>query len=291
MYSIFHVEGGIGKNILATSVISSLKAANPERKIIMVTAWPQVWFNNPNIEEIYPLGSTANFYKKYIKNQDCKIFRQEPYHTENYILNKKHLITTWCEMLGVTWDGTYPKLYFSPLELEYIRIKILQNVTKPIFLLHTNGGGANGRPYSWYRDMPLTNALEVVENYKNDYHIYQLGYEGQNLIEGCHRLQLETREILASVMFSKKRLLIDSFSQHASAAFGLKSVVCWIGNKPNVLGYQSNINLLPNIEPVYDTYHSSYLEDFDIGGNPVQFPYDRLKLFDTAEIIKSIDSL
>ena len=56
-------------------------------------------------------------------------------------------------------------------------------------------------------------------------------------------------------------------------------------------GYDTNINIRPNVEPVYDTLHSSYLEDFDIGGNPIQYPYDRLKIFDSGEIIKSILNL
>jgi hypothetical protein len=291
MYSIFHIEGGIGKNILATAVISSLKKSDPERNIVVVSAWPQVWFNNPNVHQVYPFGQTANFYKNYIFKQDVKIYRLEPYHTQDYILNKKHLINIWCDLCGITWDGSGPKLYFSPLEIEYLKLKMLQNVQKPIFLLHTNGGGGNSRPYSWYRDLPYQNSKDVVDYFKADYHIYQLGYEGQDLIEGCHRLTLETREILGSVMLSDKRLLIDSFSQHASTALGIKSVVCWIGNNPNVLGYTNNINLKPNVEPVYDTYHSSYLEDFDISGHPVQFPYDKLKIFDSQEIINRLIEL
>ena len=291
MYSIFHVEGGIGKNILATSVVSSLKKSDPDRNIIVVSAWPQVWFNNPNVYQIYPFGHVANFYKNFIYKKDVKIYRHEPYNCQDYILGNKHLVEIWCELLGVKWDGTTPKLYFSPLEIEYLKLKMYQGVSKPIFIIHTNGGGGNSRPYSWYRDLPYQNSRDIIDHFKNDYHIYQLGYENQDLIDGCHRLTLDTREILASVIFSEKRLLIDSFSQHASAAFGLKSVVCWIGNKPSVLGYSSNINLKPNVDPVLDTYHSSYLEDFDIGGNPVQYPYDRLKIFDSQEIINSILSL
>lgn len=291
MYSIFHIEGGIGKNILATAVVSSLKSSDPERKIVVVTAWPQVWFNNPDVYQIYPFGQVANFYKNYIYKQDVKIYRHEPYHSEDYILNKKHLIIVWCDLIGIKWNGNGPKLYFSPLEIEYLKLKMLQNISKPIFILHTNGGGGNARPYSWYRDLPFQNSKDVVDYFKNDYHIYQLGYEGQDLIEGCHRLTLDTREILGSVMISQKRLLIDSFSQHASVALGVKSVVCWIGNKPDVLGYDTNINIKPNVEPVYDTLHSSYIEDFDIGGNPIQFPYDRLKIFDSSEIIQNLLSL
>jgi hypothetical protein len=69
------------------------------------------------------------------------------------------------------------------------------------------------------------------------------------------------------------------------------SVVCWIGNKPDVLGYDFHNNVTPNVGTSFDTYHSSYLEDFDIGGNPIQFPYDKLKLFDSNEIINKLIKL
>jgi hypothetical protein len=293
MYSIFHIEGGIGKNILATAVISSLKSTDPERNIIVITAWPQVWFNNPNVYQIYPIGQSANFYKNFIKDKDSKIFRIDPYHAEDYILNKKHLIDIWCDLVGAKNNGVGPKLFFSPLELQSIQNKILNGVTKPIFLLHTNGGGGgpHARPYSWYRDLPIQNAQEIVEYFKNDYHIYQLGYEGQVKLQGTNPLQLDTREVLATPLFCRKRLLIDSFSQHAAMAFGQKSVVCWVGNKPEVLGYDFHINIKPNVEPVFDTLHSSYLDDADIGGNPIQFPYDRLKIFDSNEIINNLINL
>lgn len=288
MYSIFHIEGGIGKNILATAVVSSLKKSDPERNIILVTAWPAVWFNNPDVFQIYPIGQTANFYKKFVKNQDCKIYRQDPYHTEDYILNKKHLVQIWCELIGIQYNGSNPRLHFSPLELESVRNKMLNGVNKPIFLMHTNGGGQNGRPYSWYRDLPVQNTIDIVNHFKNDYHIYQIGYENQIIIEGCHKLTLDTREILASPIFCRKRLFIDSFSQHAAAALGQKSVVCWIGNKPEILGYELHDNIFPDCEPVFDTLHSSYLDDADISGNPIQFPYDRLKIFNSEEIINSL---
>jgi hypothetical protein len=292
-FSVIHCEGGIGKNILATAVISSLKSTDPERNIIVVTAWPQVWFNNPNVYQIYPIGQSANFYKNFIKDKDTKIFRIDPYHTEDYILNKKHLIDIWCDLVGAKNNGVGPKLFFSPLELQSIQNKILNGVTKPIFLLHTNGGGAgpHARPYSWYRDLPIQNAQEIVEYFKNDYHIYQLGYEGQVKLQGTNPLQLDTREVLATPLFCRKRLLIDSFSQHSAMAFGQKSVVCWVGNKPEVLGYDFHINIKPNVEPVFDTLHSSYLDDADIGGNPIQFPYDRLKIFDSNEIINNLINL
>ena len=45
---------------------------------------------------------------------------------------------------------------------------------------------------------------------------------------------------------------------------------------------------MSKVEPAFDTYHSSYLEDFDIQGNEIQFPYNTLSLFDSEQIIKSL---
>ena len=88
-YSILHIEGGIGKNILATAVVSSIKTSDPERKIIVVSAWPQVWFNNPDIHQVFPFGQLANFYKNYIQNQKMRIhhlFQNKCYQMKNFLL-------------------------------------------------------------------------------------------------------------------------------------------------------------------------------------------------------------
>lgn len=78
---------------------------------------------------------------------------------------------------------------------------MFNNVEKPIFMLHTNGGKYNTRHYSWYRDIPYLNAKDVVDYFKNDYHIYHIGYEGQILIEGCHKLTLDTRNVGCIILF------------------------------------------------------------------------------------------
>ena len=64
----------------------------------------------------------------------------------------------------------------------------------------------------------------------------------------------------------------------------------WIGNDQSVLGYKSNINIISQVPKAYDTLHSSYLEDYDISGNPVQYPYDTLDLFNSNDIINSLST-
>ena len=44
---IFEISGGIGKNIVATAVIRALKKQYPEKNIILQTAYPDIFVNNP----------------------------------------------------------------------------------------------------------------------------------------------------------------------------------------------------------------------------------------------------
>ena len=78
-----------------------------------------------NILDIQNTDSVETELQNFIKDQDVKIFRIDPYHTEDYILNKKHLIDIWCDLVGVQNNQQGPKLFFSPLELQTIQNKIL----------------------------------------------------------------------------------------------------------------------------------------------------------------------
>jgi len=287
-YTIFTISGGIGKNILATSVVSSLKKSDPDRKIIVVTAWVDVWFNNPNVYRMYPFGSIPHFHKSYVKDKDVHIYNHDPYNSEDYILKKMHLIQSWCDLCGIEYDDSAPQIYLNPLEVEIARLKL--DFSKPIMILHTNGGADNAKlPYSWHRDLPYMNGIDVVKYFEKDYNIYQVGRENQTILPGTKRLNLPLRELFCAFLFSKKRLLIDSFSQHLCAALDLPSTVVWVGNNPDVLGYLIHDNIKCQVPIVHDTYHSSFLEDFDIQGNQIQFPYNTLKLFDSQTLIDSIN--
>ena len=64
-YSVFHVEGGLGKNIAATAVARCIKNNFPDRDLIVVCSYPEVFLHNPIVEKVYALGNTPYFYKDY----------------------------------------------------------------------------------------------------------------------------------------------------------------------------------------------------------------------------------
>ncbi|NJO65429.1 MAG: hypothetical protein HC836_47250 [Richelia sp. RM2_1_2] len=122
-YLVFHIDGGLGKNILATAVIEAIKKQYEDKKIVIVTAWEDVWFHNPNIYRVYRFGTMNYFYDDYIFD-NTKIFRIDPYHTEDYLLRKDHLIKVWCGIYNVPYNGEQPKLYLTPREIENAKEKL-----------------------------------------------------------------------------------------------------------------------------------------------------------------------
>jgi len=117
MYSIIEISGGIGKNIMATAVISGIKKTHPDREIIVITAYPGVFLNNPEVHRVFPFGKCPYFYEDYVKDKDVLFFCDEPYRSNGYLNQNQHLIKAWGDMLGIECDIT-PKLYLNARELQ-----------------------------------------------------------------------------------------------------------------------------------------------------------------------------
>ena len=288
-FVIFHVEGGHGKCVMATAVCRAIKKAYPDRKLIVVTSWDGPFFYNPDVWRFYTFGQMQYFFDDYIK-ADTKIFRQEVYHTEDHILQRKHLTQSWCDMYGIPYDGYKPKIYLNPREIEIARDKIKPD-NRPIMLLQTHGGSPQGQysKKSWFRDMPIEIAQKLVNYFSKSYRILHIKSPEQPVLQGVEQLTLPYRELYAVFPLSTKRLFIDSFAQHTAAALDLQSVVVWIGNKPEVFGYPEHINITPSANYVRELNKFSYLEQFDISGQIQQFPYDTVNLFDINKIIEAVN--
>ena len=294
-YSIFHVQGGIGKHVAATAVAKVIKNTHPDRKLIVVCAYPDIFINLSYVDRVYQLGNTQYFYQEYIQDKDSLIFHHEPYYTTNHIHKKKRLIDNWCDMYGLTYNNEMPEIKFN--KLQYDVSKDYWSRKKPIMIIHTNGGvmSNDAKPYAWTRDMPTNIAQELIDHYKNDYHIYQITKVNSPKLEGAEHVfataekSLSIIEFFSLLLHSKKRILIDSSVQHAAAALKLKSTVLWNGTSPKVFGYDLHDNITTEI-PYDFKLPGSYLFDFDFNGNEIEYPFtEDVKLFDINKIIESVD--
>jgi hypothetical protein len=51
-YSIFHIEGGLGKHVAATAVAKAIKNNHQKRDLIIVCAYPEVFLNLPFVDRV-----------------------------------------------------------------------------------------------------------------------------------------------------------------------------------------------------------------------------------------------
>lgn len=292
-YLVWHIEGGLGKNIAATALLPSLKEKYPDRKLILTVSYPDVFINNTYVDRVYPLNNLTYFYQDYIEDKDTLVFRHEGYFQNKHIHKKQHLIQSWCELLDLEYTGQTPQLHFNLMQK---RIVSLWKREKPTLLLHTNGGPMNDEKiYSWTRDIPPFVGQQIVDRYKKDYRIIQVCRNELEVLQGvdeAYYQQMTNYELFTLLASTDKRVLIDSCLQHASTGLNLPSTVLWIGTSPTVFGYgiHSNIQAKP---PVHKPkLINSYLFDYSFSGEVVECPYyDIEEIFDIKEIYNSIEAI
>jgi hypothetical protein len=285
MNIIFQINGGIGKCIVATAVCEAIKKKYPESNLIVISGYPNVFFNNPNVYKNFLFNETAYFYKEYVENKEVLFFVQDPYLQTDFIKANKHLAQIWCETFGLEYQGEYPKIYLTKREID----RYVQGIDtkKPILLMQTNGGADVNKRYAWARDIPSCVVKDVIEEFKPTHSIFHIKREEQLSYENTTPITTDLRQICAISLLSERRLVMDSFLQHCLGALGLPAVVCWIVNSPVVYGYELHTNILANpntFEP--DLKHSLYTK-FDFLGNELEFPYnDEQEIFDSKEVIE-----
>lgn len=287
MNIIFQINGGIGKCVAATAVCEVIKKKYPNSNLIVISGYPEVFINNPNVNRAYNFGGFTYFYEEYVENKELLVFAHDPYLQTEHIQQKEHLLKTWCNLFGLEYNGELPKIYLSKIERTSFMNKFVTD--KPILLIQPNGGIQTELKYSWSRDLPINVVHEIINYFRHDYNIVHIKREDQLIYENTFPVSGNFRELAALIELSDKRLFIDSFAQHTAVSLGKKSTVCWIANSPKVFGYDMNDNIISSPFTKKPELIKSYLNKFDISGNPFEFPYNsENEVFDINKIIDSI---
>lgn len=289
MNIIFQISGGIGKCILATSVCEAIHEEYPNDNLIVMSGYPEVFLNNPFVHRSFAFETAQYFYQDYIEGKDFIVFAQEPYLDAKHLRNEEHLSATWARMFDVPAPtNTSPQLFLTQREIDFYAKKYSSD--KPIMLLQTNGGAVGQElKYSWARDIPSHVVVDVINEFKNDYNIVHMRREDQPNFEFTTPISDGFRGLCVLIALSEKRLLMDSFGQHAAAGLNKPSTVLWVVNSPVVFGYDIHQNIQCNPFTRTPELRSSYLNKFNIVGSLVEFPYhNESEIFNTEQVIESL---
>jgi len=62
MNIVFQINGGIGKCVMATAVCEAIKKQYPDSKLIVISAYPDAFLNNPHVYRAFAFGDLSYFY-------------------------------------------------------------------------------------------------------------------------------------------------------------------------------------------------------------------------------------
>jgi ADP-heptose:LPS heptosyltransferase len=273
---------------MATAVLKAIKKQYKKANILVSTAYPDVFINNPNVNKIITNTNNSGIYRDYVQNKDAKVFISDPYSTSDYITESKHLIQIWCEMFGVQYNGEMPELFLSKAEKQYY--EPFYKLDKPIMAIQPHGGAIN-QPlkYSWTRDIPVPIMEQIIERFKEDYAIVHIKRDDQFMYQNTIGALDNFRSIAILLTMASKRLLIDSSAMHIATALNLQSIVTWVGTNPKVFGYDMHKNILANpFTKELDLNHSFY-QKLPLFEDISKIPYNDLnEVFDVKKIIDEL---
>lgn len=290
MNIVFQVKGGLGKVIASTAVIKGFNRKYPTSKIIVICSYPDVYANNPFVDQVYGFDQLPGLYDRHLKDGKFKLYLQDPYEHPEHFHKKTHIIETWFKLCDLEYANETPQIYLTGAETDYYS-RSYSSSPKPIFALHCNGGPQEqNSQYSWPRDIPVTTLEEIINHYKNDYTICHIKQPWQANYQDTMPMMDNWRGVAVLLQMAEKRLFIDSFTQHLAAAVNVPSTVCWVTTKPEVFGYDIHDNILAEPHTKDPDYSRAIYHDFDFMENLDTLPYWSMpEIFDNQKIIKSLD--
>lgn len=291
MKFILTINGGMGKSVFATALCRGVRRLNPESRIYVVTGYPDVFSGIDSVDMAFAHGHEHYFYDKYVSDMDVEVMANEPYLVTNHIKQAEHVIQSWFSLYGIPYSGEMPEVSLNSRERTFFANKY--SPKRKYIVMQTSGGpaGDGDLKYSWARDIPGDVVRAVVQKYSADYDIYHVRKENQIGYEGTIPVHEGYKGICWLLDNSHKRLLMDSFCQHAAAALRRPSTVLWVANSPKVFGYDMHDNILANRETRKGDLRGSFLSKYNIAGSLHEFPYnDESEIFDTERVMASLDA-
>jgi hypothetical protein len=303
---IFVSEGGLGKVIASTAVVKRLKECFPEKRIIVVAGYPDVFQYNPNVYKVFRFDNPLYFYDDYI-TPESYVIKLEPYVEYDYWANKKHLIDVWCEQIGIGRQNAQPEMFFLDNEMEAGKIYI-DKVTgegKKKFILFQWIGGITPKDKAkesvfdavsrmHRRSLPQNVAQKLVNKLvSRDYVVGAVQHENFPELKGAEKVFFPIRSVIALLKYSQGFIGIDSFLHHASMCFGQKGLVLWGGTNPKCLGYEAHKNLIREVCPMPMCHRpDSYMFDTNNVNGMWNCPHNAICMdYDADEIIKAYEDM
>jgi hypothetical protein len=298
---VINISGGAGKNLLFSSVAKNVKESFPNHELVVVSPYPELLINNPVFYRVYRAGSAPYLKEDFLSGEGCIASSIEPYGDGAFLLEREHITQTWSRLLNSTPNLLKPDLFLTFREIQAAKNQLFTDIFnlaggKPIAVIQPFGGPTGQQfGYNWNRDIPPSQADKLVNILINEgYFVVQVARQDQIAASGAYKFSGSLREIACLLQLADKRILIDSFCQHAAAALNLPSTVLWITNSPKVFGHPIHKNIKPSNKALENSnfYHQidSVFQDHNWDGSwNHYYPFEDDNIFNLDEVVDSLN--
>ncbi len=297
MNYIIEITGGIGKHIMFTSFIKWLNEKYPKDKIIVVSAFPEIFEYNPRVYRNLPINH-AYLFEDYIKHGDYRkgdIYALREFYREK---NKKHVMNLFPKSYGFDGadDNPISEVYLT--KGEEMDGKVYCNQNKPLITFQGVGGLPPGmmpnrmKLDSNQRDIPMEMAIKIVNTLNmKGYHVLQLRGKEESIIPNTLKLELPFRNMLPIIKHSVAHVGIDSSFMHAASIWNKPQLIFWGGTHLDNFGYKykgmfnsytkTGMHGRPNFnahdrEAQYPFKHKNQGSEFDYSSKEIETKIDQL---------------
>ena len=250
------LEGGVGKHLQFTSMLDDLTA---DKKINIMSPWPEIFKHDSRVAHscvlhIPPLHDhTHTFFKNY-----WNVYCHEPYRS-NFLKGDCHIVDYWRQMYELPdVDDKRPNFQVNQQREKILERDILK-LGKFILVQFTGGQAVKTNNYDTENAGKNYNQGQEVVNLLREQlpniNIIVFGHDNEQepLLNtmafnnfGGNPKFVDKVDFMILAKYCVSFITIDSALQHmcSNKPFNKKGVVLWGTSKPEMFGYNQNINLI-----------------------------------------------
>lgn len=263
---LINVEGGLGKNVMLTSILQEFKEKKGYDEIYVISPYFDVFKACSAVTDAFP-PMQGTLYQELVLDEDCDVYWKEPYSNQKFIKKQCHLFEAWAEELG--FELSNPASIYMPLldkiESEYPAVKQaaeqkIAEWNENFCIVQFNGGQSplssmkdqNGNPVryddrqeaikrNYFKGERIVQMLK--EKFGEECTIVHFALPNEPTINGTVKVEVPylTYHLLAAK--AKAIVCTDSSLQHLSTGVNDNIVVIWGETRPEHFGYANNNNV------------------------------------------------
>lgn len=214
MLDLHIIDGGIGKNIMFSSILDKLN-----KKICISSFWHNLFNDHPVIEACYPNYGWDYYGMKDFYNRFNEIVFTEPYFS-NFLKRETHCIEAYHKLLNLKFNGLYHNLHFSNEEIQKTK-KFVEQLGDFILVQFVGSDKDFNKDINALgsRNLPLETGQEIIDIIVKDLGIsvLEVNNGALNFNNTLVTQRLQAKDYCLLTIFCKSFVSIDSCLNHMSA--------------------------------------------------------------------------